>query len=144
MIPPLAPPKGKSKTADFQVIREARARVSSIEDAGERRKPPLKGPRLLSCWTLFVWLLGIWSWREREQEKKGVEGSEHFSLSIPKSPKNKKLSLRPQQHLSPVAGERPDLPVVHRDHELGVDLALRREEELAEALRVVELSEGLC
>ena len=36
-----------------------------------------------------------------------------------------------------------DLAVVHRDHELGVDLALWREQELAEALRVVEHGEGL-
>lgn len=52
MTPPLAPPNGRFKTALFQVISEASPRVSSIDDDADRRNPPLKGPRLLSCWTL--------------------------------------------------------------------------------------------
>ncbi len=39
--PPLAPPKGTSKTAHFQVMSDARPRISSMDAPGSRRQPPL-------------------------------------------------------------------------------------------------------
>jgi hypothetical protein len=72
-------------------------------------------------------------------------GRESISLPLSRLKKTKTspLSLPLSTSLSPVAGKGTDLSVVHGDHELGVDLPLWREEELAEALRVVELGEGL-
>lgn len=53
VIPPLAPPKGRSSKADFQVINEASARTSSRSVSGWKRRPPLKGPRAPLCWTRY-------------------------------------------------------------------------------------------
>ena len=41
LTPPLAPPKGTSATAVFQVISEASARTSSMSTSGWKRMPPL-------------------------------------------------------------------------------------------------------
>jgi hypothetical protein len=50
LTPPLAPPKGTSATAVFQVIKEASARTSSMSTSGWKRMPPLYGPRAPLCW----------------------------------------------------------------------------------------------
>jgi hypothetical protein len=50
LTPPLAPPKGMFATAVFQVISEARARISSTSTSGWYRMPPLYGPRAPLCW----------------------------------------------------------------------------------------------
>ena len=41
LTPPLAPPNGTPATAVFQVISEARARISSMSTSGWKRTPPL-------------------------------------------------------------------------------------------------------
>ena len=51
VIPPLAPPNGRSSRADFQVISDARACTSSRSVSGWYRSPPLKGPRAPLCCT---------------------------------------------------------------------------------------------
>jgi hypothetical protein len=49
--PPLAPPKGTSSTAHFQLIHVARAVTSSSSTLGWKRMPPLPGPRVSLCST---------------------------------------------------------------------------------------------
>src|SRR5439155_1195948 len=48
--PPLAPPKGRSRSAVFQVMSDASARTSSRSTDGWYRTPPLYGPLAPLCW----------------------------------------------------------------------------------------------
>ena len=49
-MPPLAPPKGTSAIAVFQVISLASTLKRSSETSWWYRVPPLYGPRAWLCW----------------------------------------------------------------------------------------------
>ena len=109
-----------------------------------KRKPPLKGPRLLSCCTRYACST---AWRghhlQRCPPSLTAVLQEHQDVELPMLIGGGWHAWNITTHGQEARLEHLDLAIVARDVELHVQLAVRREEQLLQALRVVQVRQGL-
>ena len=93
-MPPLAPPNGRSRRADFQVISDARARTSSRSVSRWKRRPPLNGPRAIVLHPVPA--------ERHDRTVVGVNGDLHIDLPVGLRQQNPNVLFKLEQRRRPV------------------------------------------